>query len=190
VPEDAMAFYGFARTNNQKGITIPSQRTFIYYWHKVRGRDATPCVRATSFLFFHFVCYWVAIMPTIASIISFLVHFLGLFFLRTLCVGVTFLFSPFFLHYFFPVTFPLQTPSDPHRHRPVRQERRPAQLDVQQRCGRRGQGQGPDQGGGVGAPEGRRRRRRQRLGPRGPRPVGGNNRARVWAVVDCGGVGV
>ena len=34
-PEDAMAFYGFARTNNQKGITIPSQRTFIYYWHKV-----------------------------------------------------------------------------------------------------------------------------------------------------------
>jgi hypothetical protein len=30
-----MSFYGFARTNNQKGITIPAQRTFIYYWHKI-----------------------------------------------------------------------------------------------------------------------------------------------------------
>ena len=34
-PEDAMAFYGFARTNNQKGITIPSQRTFIYHWDQI-----------------------------------------------------------------------------------------------------------------------------------------------------------
>lgn len=34
-PEDAMKFYGFARTNNQKGITIPSQRRFIEYWHQM-----------------------------------------------------------------------------------------------------------------------------------------------------------
>ncbi len=34
-PEDAMSFYGFARTNNQKGITIPSQRSFIFYWDKI-----------------------------------------------------------------------------------------------------------------------------------------------------------
>ena len=48
-PEDAMAFYGFARTNNQKGITIPSQRTFIYYWHKILQATAqydTPAVEA------------------------------------------------------------------------------------------------------------------------------------------------
>ena len=34
-PEDAMAFYGYARTNNQEGVTIPSQRTFINYWGKI-----------------------------------------------------------------------------------------------------------------------------------------------------------
>jgi phosphatidylinositol-3,4,5-trisphosphate 3-phosphatase/dual-specificity protein phosphatase PTEN len=39
-PEEAMQFYGFARTNNQKGITIPAQRTFIYYWHEILKRTA------------------------------------------------------------------------------------------------------------------------------------------------------
>jgi protein-tyrosine phosphatase len=31
-PYDSMQFYGFARTNNQKGVTIPSQRRFICYF--------------------------------------------------------------------------------------------------------------------------------------------------------------
>uniref|UniRef100_A0A7S2RP25 Phosphatidylinositol 3,4,5-trisphosphate 3-phosphatase and dual-specificity protein phosphatase PTEN n=1 Tax=Rhizochromulina marina TaxID=1034831 RepID=A0A7S2RP25_9STRA len=34
-PREAMAFYGFARTNNQKGITIPSQRIFVEHWHQI-----------------------------------------------------------------------------------------------------------------------------------------------------------
>jgi protein-tyrosine phosphatase len=33
--EEAMAFYGYARTNNQQGVTIPSQRTFITLWAKI-----------------------------------------------------------------------------------------------------------------------------------------------------------
>lgn len=52
-PEDAMSFYGFARTNNQKGITIPSQRTFIFYWNKMlkataQFEDQTTALRRTS----------------------------------------------------------------------------------------------------------------------------------------------
>jgi protein-tyrosine phosphatase len=31
-PYDCMQFYGFARTNDQKGVTIPSQRRFITYF--------------------------------------------------------------------------------------------------------------------------------------------------------------
>jgi protein-tyrosine phosphatase len=31
-PYDSMQFYGFARTNDQKGVTIPSQRRFICYF--------------------------------------------------------------------------------------------------------------------------------------------------------------
>lgn len=31
-PHDCMQFYGFARTNDQKGVTIPSQRRFICYF--------------------------------------------------------------------------------------------------------------------------------------------------------------
>lgn len=32
---DCMQFYGFARTNNQKGVTIPSQRRFIEYFSQL-----------------------------------------------------------------------------------------------------------------------------------------------------------
>ncbi|KAJ8611931.1 hypothetical protein CTAYLR_004353 [Chrysophaeum taylorii] len=42
-PAESMQFYGFARTNNQKGITIPSQRRFVEYFHETiyGGGDAT-----------------------------------------------------------------------------------------------------------------------------------------------------
>uniref|UniRef100_A0A7R9UGF2 Phosphatidylinositol-3,4,5-trisphosphate 3-phosphatase n=1 Tax=Pinguiococcus pyrenoidosus TaxID=172671 RepID=A0A7R9UGF2_9STRA len=34
-PDEVMQFFGFARTNNQKGVTIPSQRRFISYFSRL-----------------------------------------------------------------------------------------------------------------------------------------------------------
>jgi len=38
-PTEAMQFYGFARTANQKGVTIPSQRLFVELFGKTLGGD-------------------------------------------------------------------------------------------------------------------------------------------------------
>mmetsp|Transcript_3903 Transcript_3903/g.6115 ORF Transcript_3903/g.6115 Transcript_3903/m.6115 type:complete len:590 (-) Transcript_3903:137-1906(-) len=40
--EDCMRFYGFARTNNQKGVTIPSQRRFIGYFAELCRTGTAP----------------------------------------------------------------------------------------------------------------------------------------------------
>ena len=43
-PYDCMQFYGFARTNDQKGVTIPSQRRFICYFAELcrTGNQSIP----------------------------------------------------------------------------------------------------------------------------------------------------
>lgn len=49
-PDDAMQFYGFARTNNQKGITIPSQRRFVtYFFETIKNfRSGVPSSSTTD----------------------------------------------------------------------------------------------------------------------------------------------
>ncbi|KAJ8598507.1 hypothetical protein CTAYLR_001376 [Chrysophaeum taylorii] len=47
-PREAMQFYGFARTNNQKGVTIPSQRRFVEYFDLTLRESDDGEIRSSS----------------------------------------------------------------------------------------------------------------------------------------------
>mmetsp|Transcript_11969 Transcript_11969/g.17942 ORF Transcript_11969/g.17942 Transcript_11969/m.17942 type:complete len:541 (+) Transcript_11969:98-1720(+) len=49
-PQDAMQFYGFARTKNLKGVTIPSQRRFVEYFFQTLQKQQDDTKQALTII--------------------------------------------------------------------------------------------------------------------------------------------